>query len=78
MNVHRALKTYDPQPYAEWAYVLRHDDLEDGVNKLGMRVKDPVFDTPLCQGCDQPIRNNRCDNCCVVFILETVPGGVRL
>lgn len=64
------LPEYEVQDLAGWSYTLTHDDIEDGRNKIGMRVTNPIYDVPLCQGCDQPIRDMRCDNCSVIFVLD--------
>lgn len=34
----------------------------------GFKGVRQVLDTPLCVGCDQPIRNARCDDCQLVFV----------
>ena len=77
MFVRHPLPEYEVVDFAGWSYVMTPEDIEDGRNRIGMRVSNPVFDTPLCSGCDQPIRDMRCDNCAVIFVLDAkhIGGG---
>lgn len=35
-----------------------------------------VAPTPLCDGCDEPVSDGRCDGCCVVFVEHLGDGRV--
>lgn len=58
-----------------WSYTLTEDDVEDGCNRLGMRVTAPL-NVPLCKGCDAPLDEYTCPNCELVFVtVEERPDG---
>jgi hypothetical protein len=55
-------------------YTVTADDLSDGRNKLGIKVNVPL-DTPLCEGCDQPVpADGLCHDCCIIH-LDVSPLG---
>jgi hypothetical protein len=93
MTVHRIpLPEYQAVDMAAWSYVMTPEVIEDRFESGCYREPEGTFhgrynhsntydtvhvNVPLCSGCDEPIRNMRCDNCSLVFFLNAkhIGGG---
>lgn len=67
MNFHAPATAQPYEAIHGGTYTISEADLDHGRNRLGMVVTAPL-DTLLCQGCDQPVVGNVCDNCDTLFL----------
>ncbi len=63
-------RPYERETFAKMSYTM-----DEPVDLWGNPIPMGV---PLCGMCDKPIANNRCDDCCILFVEHFGEGSVAL